>query len=120
MLAVPAGVDLAGRVVGAESPPGLHPVRPTEGEEIGPSPRVRTSHAANEHDHQSLGVTRIVHPTVGTLSFDYHALAVPARPDRTLLAYLPQPESADALDILLSWTAEKTAETHSQLSQPGH
>ncbi|MEU2336963.1 helix-turn-helix transcriptional regulator [Streptomyces sp. NPDC006654] len=74
--------------------------------------------ATGDVREKRLGVARIVHPTVGTLSFDYHALAVPARPDRTLLAYLPQPESVEALAILLSWTAEETAETHSQLSQP--
>ncbi|MFB8140876.1 MmyB family transcriptional regulator [Streptomyces parvus] len=55
-----------------------------------------------------LGVARIVHPAVGTLSFDYQALAVPARPDRTLLTYLPRPESAEALGILLSWTADRS------------
>lgn len=47
---------------------------------------------------------------VGTLEFDYHMLTVPARPDRSLITYLPQPGSptAEALKMLLSWVADQT------------
>ena len=75
--------------------------------------------ATGDVREKRLGVARIVHPAVGTLSFDYHALSVPARPDRTLLTYLPQPGSAEALGILLSWTADKTTSTDRTPSPTG-
>ena len=53
------------------------------------------------------GAAHIVHRLVGTLEFDYHVLTVPARPDRSLFVYLPEPGSptAEALRVLLSWVA---------------
>ena len=59
-----------------------------------------------------------MHPLVGALEFDYHVLTVPARPDRSLLTYLPRPGSptAEALGVLLSWVANRpdTADTAGQ------
>ncbi|WP_334536136.1 hypothetical protein [Streptomyces stelliscabiei] len=51
-----------------------------------------------------------MHPVVGTLEFDHHVLTVPARPDRSLITYLPQPGSptAEALGMLVSWVADHT------------
>ncbi|ELP70936.1 helix-turn-helix transcriptional regulator [Streptomyces turgidiscabies] len=65
--------------------------------------------ATGDVREKRLGVVRIVHPVVGTLEFDYHVLTVPARPDRSLLTYLPQPGSptAEALGMLLSWVADR-------------
>ncbi|MFJ9247657.1 hypothetical protein [Streptomyces sp. NPDC101776] len=56
-----------------------------------------------------MGVIRIVHPVVGTPEFDHHTPTVPARPDRSLLSYLPRPGSptAEALGMLLSWVADR-------------
>ncbi|WP_328223242.1 helix-turn-helix transcriptional regulator [Streptomyces sp. NBC_00104] len=64
--------------------------------------------ATGDVREKRLGVARIVHPLVGALEFDYHVLTVPARPDRSLLTYLPRPGSptAEALGMLLSWVAE--------------
>lgn len=66
--------------------------------------------ATGDVREKRLGVTRIVHPLVGTLEFDYHMLTVPARPDRSLLTYLPRPGSptAEALGMLLSWVADRS------------
>ncbi|MFF0015940.1 helix-turn-helix transcriptional regulator [Streptomyces sp. NPDC005374] len=65
--------------------------------------------ATGDVREKRLGVVRIVHPLVGTLEFDYHMLTVPARPDRSLITYLPQPGSptAEALRMLLSWVADR-------------
>ncbi|MET7688118.1 hypothetical protein ABZT06_09075 [Streptomyces sp. NPDC005483] len=65
--------------------------------------------ATGDVREKRLGVTRIVHPVVGSLEFDYHMLTVPARPDRALLTYLPQPGSptAESLRMLLSWVADQ-------------
>jgi len=65
--------------------------------------------ATGDVREKRLGVARIVHPVVGTLEFDYHMLTVPARPDRSLITYLPQPGSptAEALGMLLSWVADQ-------------
>ncbi|WP_060887976.1 helix-turn-helix transcriptional regulator [Streptomyces caniscabiei] len=65
--------------------------------------------ATGDVREKRLGVARIVHPVVGTLEFDYHVLTVPARPDRSLITYLPQPGSptAEALGMLLSWVADR-------------
>ena len=63
--------------------------------------------ATGDVGEKRLGVARIVHPVVGVLEFDYHVLTVPARPDRSLLTYLPRPGSPtpEALGMLLSWVA---------------
>lgn len=65
--------------------------------------------ATGDVREKRLGVARILHPVVGTLEFDYHMLTVPARPDRLLLTYLPQPDSstAEVLGVLLSWVAHR-------------
>lgn len=55
-----------------------------------------------------VGVVLIRHRLVGPLEFDYHVLTVPARPDRSLLTYLPRPgtATAESLQMLLSWVAK--------------
>jgi hypothetical protein len=54
------------------------------------------------------GLVQLNHPVVGDLEFDYQVLTVPARPDRSLLTYLPRRDSgtSDSLRMLLSWMAE--------------
>ncbi|WP_306819817.1 MmyB family transcriptional regulator [Streptomyces sp. CA-210063] len=66
--------------------------------------------ATGDVREKRLGVVRVVHPVVGTLEFDYHMLTVPARPDRSLITYLPRLGSptAEALGMLLSWVAGRT------------
>ncbi|MGW2525220.1 helix-turn-helix transcriptional regulator [Streptomyces sp. NPDC001617] len=65
--------------------------------------------ATGDVREKRLGVARIVHPIVGALEFDYHTLTVPARPDRSLITYLPRLGSptAEALGMLLSWVANR-------------
>jgi len=65
--------------------------------------------ATGDVREKRLGVARIMHPIVGALEFDYHMLTVPARPDRSLLTYLPRLGSptTEALGMLLSWVANR-------------
>ncbi|MFI5681305.1 MmyB family transcriptional regulator [Streptomyces cellulosae] len=66
-------------------------------------------------------VTRIVHAVVGALEFGYHMLTVPARPDRSLITYLPRLGSptAEALGTLLSWGRQPTRRGRSGRSRRG-
>lgn len=70
--------------------------------------------ATGDVREKRLGVVRLAHPVVGNLEFDYHMLTVPARPDRSLLTYLPRPGSptAEALGMLLSWVTTQTEPDH--------
>jgi transcriptional regulator with XRE-family HTH domain len=65
--------------------------------------------ATGDVREKRLGVTRIAHPMAGVLEFEYQMLTVPARPDRSLLTYLPLPGSptVEALGVLLSWVADQ-------------
>lgn len=65
-----------------------------------------------------VGAVQLTHPLVGAMTFQYHFLTVPARPDRALMTYLPEAGSptADALAVLLSWVAHPTA---TPLQTPG-
>ncbi len=70
--------------------------------------------ATGDVGEKRLGTAQLLHPVAGALEFDYQVLTVPARPDRSLITYLPRPATptAEALAVLLSWVAE-------QPSQPG-
>lgn len=48
------------------------------------------------------GTLHLMHPIVGHLEFEYHALVIPSRADRSLLTYVPEPASAteEALRVL--------------------
>lgn len=56
-----------------------------------------------------IGTAHIAHPLIGRLEFGYHMLTVPAQPDRSLLIYLPEPNSPteEALRVLMSWAADR-------------
>ncbi|MEU7862205.1 helix-turn-helix transcriptional regulator [Nonomuraea sp. NPDC049141] len=62
-------------------------------------------------DHDVLahttGTKRLHHPLVGDLTLDYVVLAVEDDPDQTLVILTPEPAtpSAEALNILASWTS---------------
>ncbi|AGZ40807.1 helix-turn-helix transcriptional regulator [Actinoplanes friuliensis] len=51
-----------------------------------------------------VGTVHVTNHVAGPLEFDYHVLTVPARPDRSLLTYLPRPGSPtqEALRMLLT------------------
>ncbi|MER7565652.1 helix-turn-helix transcriptional regulator [Streptomyces sp. NPDC097941] len=61
-------------------------------------------------DHQvkacMYGVKRVRHPVAGLLTLPYESLVLPETPDRTLVAYTPEPgsETAERLALLASWT----------------
>ncbi|GAA4620823.1 helix-turn-helix transcriptional regulator [Actinoallomurus vinaceus] len=69
-------------------------------------------------DHDVLahttGTKRLRHPLVGDLTLDYVVLAVEGDPDQTIVIYTPEPasRSAEALNILSSWTSTSTAGPH--------
>ncbi|MEU0236136.1 helix-turn-helix transcriptional regulator [Nocardiopsis sp. NPDC006198] len=70
--------------------------------------RMWADHDVRAHTN---GTKRFHHPLVGELSLDYVVLAVEGDPDQTLVVYTPEPASpsAEALDILASWTGASTA-----------
>ncbi|MFE9888882.1 hypothetical protein [Streptomyces scopuliridis] len=65
-----------------------------------------------DHDVRAhaTGTKRLQHPLVGDLTLDYVVLATEDDPDQTLIILTPEPASpsADALDILASWTNTST------------
>ncbi|RAG86481.1 transcriptional regulator [Streptacidiphilus pinicola] len=69
-------------------------------------------------DHDVLahatGTKRLHHPVVGEMTLDYVVLAVESDPDQSLVILTPEPASpsAEALDILASWTSPSTTEPH--------
>ena len=65
--------------------------------------------ATGDVREKRLGTAQLLHPVAGALEFDYQVLTVPARPDRSVITYLPRPATptAEALAVLLSWVAEQ-------------
>ena len=63
------------------------------------------SHTVRTH---TSGSKRINHPVVGAMTIQFEALALTAIPGMRLVTYLTEPasSSADALNVLRSWTAE--------------
>lgn len=55
------------------------------------------------------GTMLFAHPVVGELSLAYEALAIPDRPDQTMVVYTAEPGSAsdEALRLLASWHTSK-------------
>ncbi|MDL5206608.1 helix-turn-helix transcriptional regulator [Streptomyces sp. ALI-76-A] len=77
-----------------------------------------------DHDviaHTS-GTKRLHHPLVGDLTLDYVVLAVEGDPEQTLVIYTPEPasRSAEALNILASWTSTSTSTTRPHTSGQTH
>ncbi|MET9819510.1 transcriptional regulator, partial [Streptomyces sp. NPDC006355] len=76
-----------------------------------------------DHDVQAhtTGTKRLHHPLVGDLTLDYAVLAVEGDPEQTLVLYTPEPASpsAQALNILASWTSSSAAtEQHAPAEAP--
>ncbi|WP_330350891.1 helix-turn-helix transcriptional regulator [Streptomyces sp. NBC_00582] len=71
-----------------------------------------------DHDVQAhtTGTKRLHHPLVGDLTLDYLVLAVEGDPEQTLTIYTPEPASpsAEAIDILASWTTTSTIASRAQ------
>jgi hypothetical protein len=56
----------------------------------------------------STGTKHIHHPVVGDMTLGYEALAITSTPGLVLMTYLAEPAtpSADAMNLLRSWTAQ--------------
>jgi hypothetical protein len=74
------------------------------------SPEFRTWWAGHTVRIHSAGTKTIRHPIVGELTVGYETLALGSAPDLRIVTYLAAPDtpSADALDLLRSWTATTT------------
>jgi len=71
------------------------------------SDEFRVRWAAHNVRFHRTGVKRIHHPVVGELSLSYEAMELSADPGLTISVYAAEPDSASAqaLDLLASWTA---------------
>ncbi|MGW1713784.1 helix-turn-helix transcriptional regulator [Streptomyces sp. NPDC002156] len=72
------------------------------------SPRFRHMWGNPDVVCHSTGTERFHHPLVGDLTLDYEVLDVSGDTDQTLVVYTPEPASpsAEALDLLGSWTGD--------------
>lgn len=71
------------------------------------STEFRTRWAAHDVRIHTSGVKLMHHPLVGDLDLPYESLPLPADLGQSIVTYTPEPGSptADALDLLASWTA---------------
>jgi hypothetical protein len=71
------------------------------------SPEFRTWWAAHNVRYHRTGTKRLRHPLVGELQLDYEVMDVSADECLTIAVYSAEPgsRSAEALDLLASWTA---------------
>ncbi len=76
------------------------------------SQEFRTWSAAHNVRYHQTGTKRLHHPVVGELELDYEVMAVSADDGLTISVYSAEPgsRSAQALDLLASWTATPTPE----------
>jgi len=68
--------------------------------------------ALRDVDQKTSGTTRIAHPLVGELEFDYNTMLLPAEPGHFLIAYSYHRDSptAERMQLLLSWNTAPPAE----------
>lgn len=95
---------------------GAHPDDPRTTELVGEltmkSPEFPRWWAQHKVLDRTWGHKRFRHPIVGPLEIDYEALHLPGDPDQTLFVYRApdgDTRSAEALDLLASWTAHPDA-----------
>ncbi|MGW3991292.1 helix-turn-helix domain-containing protein [Streptomyces sp. NPDC004830] len=69
--------------------------------------RLWADHLVKPCDH---GVKLLRHPVAGLLSLPYETLTVPGDPDRTIVAYVPEPgsDAQERLALLGSWATTRT------------
>jgi hypothetical protein len=97
---------------------GRHPDDPQLTELIGElslhSETFRRMWADHDVIAHTTGTKRLHHPLVGDLTLDYVVLAVEGDPEQTLVIYTPEPASpsAEALNLLASWTSTSTTGPH--------
>ncbi|GGX25647.1 helix-turn-helix transcriptional regulator [Streptomyces lomondensis] len=93
---------------------GHHPGDPAMGELVAELSRASAEfrrlwadHLVKPCDH---GVKHLRHPVAGLLTLPYETLTVPGAPDRTIVAYTPDPgsETAERLALLGSWATSHT------------
>jgi hypothetical protein len=78
------------------------------------SPEFRVWWADHTVRMHNTGVKTINHPVVGEVALEYEVLEVPSAPGIRVTSYLTAPgtPSADALNLLRSWTAEPATTIH--------
>jgi hypothetical protein len=66
----------------------------------------RTLWARHDVRQKNSGRTRIIHPLVGELNFDYQALSLPAATEQMLITYafVPGSPTDERLQLLMSWS----------------
>ncbi|MER6080391.1 helix-turn-helix transcriptional regulator [Streptomyces sp. NPDC001833] len=84
------------------------------------SPEFRTWWAGHTVTVHAAGTKAIRHPVVGELTVTYESLTLGSAPDVRIVTYLANPgtSSADALDLLRSWTATNGSSTHDEHTSP--
>lgn len=77
------------------------------------SQEFRTLWAAHEVRLHHAGTKQFTHPAVGGIEVSYHSVELPSDPGHVLTVYnaIPGSPSADALRLLSSWAATRTADT---------
>jgi transcriptional regulator with XRE-family HTH domain len=87
------------------------------------SEEFRTRWAAHDVRFHRTGAKRLHHPLVGDLDLTYEALDITSDAGQTLLVYTAEPATptADALQLLASWTAAdaRSTGTNPTASEPG-
>jgi MmyB-like transcription regulator ligand binding domain len=71
------------------------------------SEEFRTRWARHDVRYHDTGVKRLQHPVVGRLELAFEAMTLMADPGLTMFAFTAEPgsRSAEALNLLASWTA---------------
>ncbi|TCM37889.1 helix-turn-helix transcriptional regulator [Kribbella sp. VKM Ac-2568] len=84
------------------------------------SPEFRTWWAGHTVRVHAAGTKAIRHPVVGELTVAYETLTLGSAPDVRIVTYLADPDtpSADALDLLRSWSATTIASAEPEHSAP--
>ena len=95
--------------------PDLEIVGPTLSARIGCADEAgRQEEGAHTVRTHTSGTKRLNHPVVGELTIGYDVLAIQSTPGLSITTYLPEPgtPSADALDMLRSWVADRQPAAH--------
>jgi hypothetical protein len=76
--------------------------------------------AAHDVRHHRTGTKRLHHPIIGDLELDFEAFELVGDEGQRLNVYMAQPgsPSAEALDLLASWTARQPVQDPEEARRP--